>query len=234
MKKFKIVNLLFLFFSNSSFGQGLSEGKEVIRFGPNYFSIPGKPLPLNKYENLVEGSPYFNENWLLATIWVNGGSKYYNVPVKLNLHDHNLYFKDSAGTELISTSNINIVVLKNEFSNDSCIFYHYSVLGDGALNKKMEWLQVLHTGKNMLLKGFLKILTETKPYNATIPQQHIQTNKNYGIWVNGKMFWLEKLKDVTAILPTKSAIIENYIANNKLKGKTDADYIKLLKFIEGL
>ncbi len=232
MTNFKIFLISFVFLQNLV--AQTSSRHEVVRFFPGLFGLQNKPVDSSKYEYLVEGTPFFKETWQLANLTLNGGARCNNISVKLNLIDNEVHFIDSTGAALVAITPINIIAFKNDITNDSSLFYYYSVFGTNALNKKMEWLQILNKGKYVLVKGVDKQMTESLPYAASKPEQKIYTENFYGVWKENRMNWLVKFKDIISLFTENSAKIEAFIKVNSLKGKAEKDYVAVMNFIETL
>src|SRR5947207_14635388 len=89
------------FFSAAS-QKSIDVDKNVVNpTAPDFFMVVGgEPFVLTKFSRLVEGTPYFNSEWMMGNITLNGGRKYTGISVKLDLVDNEVHYQDNKGSEL--------------------------------------------------------------------------------------------------------------------------------------
>src|SRR5262245_41962896 len=77
--------------------------KQEVRAGDAefLFVVSGTPFINTKFVRVVQGSPYFRDQWMKGSVTVNGGKEYSNLKLKLELIDNEVHFTDSADRELI-------------------------------------------------------------------------------------------------------------------------------------
>lgn len=191
----------------------------------NPFLIGSQQVNTVKYSRLVEGSPFFWDDYHLATIGTKKGEKYAGVKVKLNLTDQELYYMDDKGKELVLTSPVDYVIMNNTTIPSTVQFEFFPKASEG---QPWGWLQLLAKGtKTMVYKKHLKTMEETTPYGSASKEQKILTNYQYYALNNGTWTRLKKMEDVAEINPEKKEEVLAIIKGNKLKWKDDKDWAKL-------
>lgn len=179
-------------------------------------SIGGEPVVMAKFTALVEGTPYFRDEWMNGTIVLEGGKEYKNIPIKLDLFHKEVHYKDEKGKEYIATTPIKEVVLSNGISNYR--FVHSSSFA-ASDDIKEGWYLWLHSGQASLYKYFDKKLEEAKPYGSATIEQKIKTSDSYLVYQNYLMMRIKKLKDAPDVLANKRKDIEEFL---KSRDKKDA------------
>src|SRR5215471_11473236 len=91
-----------IFFSQIASAQRVVDvGKQEVRAGDAefFFVVSGTPFINTKFVRVVQGSPYFRDQWLKGSVTVNGGKEYSNILFKLELIDNQVHFTDSTNRE---------------------------------------------------------------------------------------------------------------------------------------
>ena len=86
----------------------------------------------------------------------------------------------------------------------------------------------------MFYKKIKKTLSESKPFNSATTEQTINTTNQYLLVFNHFLTVVKKPKDIPAILTDKKAELDQYIGNNKLSGKTEADFSSVIAYYNSL
>lgn len=194
--------------------------------GADKFLVGAQQIRTQKYTRLVQGSPFYLDEYAPATIGVKNGDQYAGVSVKLNLADQELYFLTAEGKELVLTQPVDFVELNNATGSQKLQF-DFFVKQDDA-EKPWGWLQLLASGSSVkLYKRHVKVLDETTPYGSATVEQKIHANFHYYAWKNGEWTRLKKIEDVAEMEGVKKAEILDLIKKNKLKTKEDADWAQL-------
>jgi hypothetical protein len=193
-----------------------------------FHSIGGEPVVTAKFTRLVEGTPYFKDEWVNGTIITPGGKEYKDIPVKLDLYHNEVRYKDNKEKEFIANTPIReIVIGGNRFVHSSSF--------EGTSSVKAGWYQVLHSGTATLYKYYKKDLSETKPFNSAIYEQTIKTTPIYYIQYNNTLLEIKKLKDAPSILANHKAALEQFLNKNDKKGDTmDDRFVKLVEYYNSL
>ena len=101
-------------FCTTSFGQKAVDvnSANLNPMSPQFFNVvAGEPVVMVKFTKLVDGTPYFKDEWLRGNVIVNGGTQYAGIYLKLDLFDNEVHFKDVRGTEMIATTPIQKIIL---------------------------------------------------------------------------------------------------------------------------
>jgi hypothetical protein len=200
----------------------------------NFFRIvSGEPISLARYSKLVEGTPYFNKDWMSATLTMSKGKEYSNIPIKLNLLDNEVHYRDPKGVEMIAATPMKKIVLTDPVTSENYTFINARFLG-GADTNKDEWYQLLSEGNVSVVKQHTKKLYENTPFNSGVIEQTITTTPQYFVLNNNQLIQAKKLKDVPDIFPVKKAELLQYINDKKLNGKRDEDFVSVINYYNSL
>lgn len=200
--------------------------------GP-FFVLGGEPFSLVKYVKVVDGSPYFSEDWMPGVIVMPGGTRYDSLELKLDLLANEVHYKDPKGNELISTNDIRELWL-NDPANGAVYHFVHSSFFDPSMNMTRGWYEQLVAGNAWLFKRVVKQITESKPYSASTAEQRIHSVNQYFVMQDKTLAPLKSITAFPALFPAKQSLLEQYISANKLKGKSDKDYIILLNYYNSL
>jgi hypothetical protein len=222
-------------FCFSSSGQktvDVSSGN-VSPLSSSFFTVVGgEPVVNAKFAKLVEGSPYFKDDWMKGLVTINGDQEFAGVYLKLDLYDNQVHYKDQGGTELIATTIIKKLTLFDSTTQDVYNFINGRFII--ANNKLAGWYQTLAEGKVSLFKQYKKQLREDRPYGSATFEQSIFTSPHYFVLVNGDFKEVKKFKDLPDVLSDKKDLLSQYIKTNNLSGKTDEDFENVINYFNGL
>jgi hypothetical protein len=198
-----------------------------------FFVVGGQPFAAAKYVRVVSGSPYFNENWMKGKVALGNGRMYDSMRLKLDLIDHSLLYLGKDNNELIATQPVKGVTLADSITRQQYHFIHSSFL---SLDKNMfrGWYQILSSGKATLYKFIRKDIKENRPYGSATVEQSIETTDQYFLFYNSVFTRVKKIKDMPEILAGKKDEMKRYIDQQKLSGKSEEDYIKLVAYFNKL
>ena len=225
----------FFMLVHSCFGQRVVDVSKDVQLSPNmFYAVGGEPFVNVKFVNLVEGTPYFNEDWLKAVVVDKADHQYKDVSVKIDLVDNNVHYLDEKQKEMILTTPVKEVVLTNA-SGDNFKFVHSSSFEKSVNVSKEGWLLWLCTGQASLYKTFVKTLSETRPYGSATTEQRIQTTEKYLILYNNAFLEARKIKDVPSVLANKKKELEAFLKNNDDQNATmDDRFVKLIEYYNSL
>jgi hypothetical protein len=68
-----------------------------VDFNRDFFIVGGEPVVNTKYTKLVDGTPYFKEDFINALVIFADNRQQKNVPVKIDLYSNEVHFLDSKG-----------------------------------------------------------------------------------------------------------------------------------------
>ena len=226
---------IFSAFCFSSLGQkavDVSSGN-VSPLSSSFFTVVGgEPVVNAKFTKLVEGSPYFKDDWMKGMVTINGDQEFTGVYLRLDLYDNQVHYKDQGGTELVATTIVKKITLFDSVTQDVYTFINGSFII--ANNKLTGWYQALAEGKISLFKQYKKQLREDRPYGSATFEQSIFTSPHYFVLLNGDFKEVKKFKDLPNVLNDKKALLLQYIKINDLSGKTDEDFVNVINYFNGL
>ncbi len=198
------------------------------------YSVNGEPFSVTKFVKVVEGSPFFKEDWTKCSIILNSGKEYNEVPLRMNLLENKVHYQDNKGQEMIASSPVWQVMLTDSSTGITYSFVHSSYLGPGTNSQPNCWLLNLQTGHVGLYKQLYKSISESRPYGSATTEQRIKTVTRYFILKDNHFKPVRKWQDLSELLADRKSDIHEYISSNQLKGKSESDYISLVKFYNEL
>jgi hypothetical protein len=230
-----LFSFLFFFTPVLSFSQRVIDvNKQDVR-GANsniFFVVAGEPFVNAKFTRLVDGSPYFNDEWMKGFAMLDSTNRYSGM-VKLDLMENKVHFQDEKGNEMVATSKIRQLILVDTMKQVSFTFVHSSSIT--TADPKNGWYQLLaEIPSAKLYRQSVKSLQEIKPYNSATVEQYIRTADYYYVLYNGKLTSIKKIKDLADILVNKKQEILKYISDNKLNGRSENDFINVMVFYKSL
>jgi hypothetical protein len=201
----------------------------------SFFTVSGTPFVNEKYVRLVEGSPYFYDDWLSGSLVSVDGQEYKNLSLKLNLHSHEILYRDELGTETIATTQIAEVILTNA-SGNNFRFVHSSRLPQQTTNPlKTGWYLWLCSGTADLYKFYNKQMSESTPYGSATSEQKIKTKEKYLISYNNAFIEIGKLKEAPGIMANKKSELETFLKEKDDKNLSmDDRYAALVQYYNSL
>jgi len=182
-----------------------------------FFSVGGQPFVTAKFVNLVEGSPYFKDEWLQSQIVMPDGTQYRGVSVKLDLVDQELHYLNLKNAEMITTVPVKEVVIMDT-AGKTYGFVHSSFMPEAAKRLKPGWYLVLSNSGTPLYKMFTKVISENKPYGSATVEQRMRTSETYIVYSSSGYHEIKKMKDAASAFPEKKSELEAF-----LKSKDDKD-----------
>jgi len=201
----------------------------------SFFTVGGNPFVNDKYVKLVDGSPYFSNEWLKGMLVATTGQEYKNLYLKLNLHTNEVLYKDDKNAEMVSTTPVKEVVL-TDANGTNYRFIHSSALPQQESNPlKQGWYQWLASGTTGLYKFYNKTLSESTPYGSATIEQRIKTKEKYLINYNNAYMEISKIKDAPSILLNKKKEVESFIKQKDDKNTSlDDRFVALIQYYNSL
>lgn len=198
-----------------------------------FMVLGGEPISFARYVKVVEGSPFFSEDWMSGSLVLPEGKRYDSMHLKIDLITDEVHYQDKAGNPLIATSRIREIWLNETGTAKKYHFVHSSFIGSGTAAAS-GWHLLLAEGPAMLFKKPVKEIIETKPYGSATAEQRITTASRYFILYNNTFTPVKNLAAISELLSDQAAALQQFISSNKLKGKTDGDYISLVSYYNSL
>jgi hypothetical protein len=195
-------------------------------------SVGGEPISNTKFVRLVDGSPYFTDEWIKGSVFIDE-SEYRNIHLRLNILETSLEFQDSKGEVMVCTQPVKRVVLKDSAHAASYSFVHSRFLPSSS-EFRNTWLLELVSGNASLYRVFKKQINEVRPYGSATTEQHILTSYAYFLLQNNTFTRIKKTADIVDLLGNKKAELLNFIKTNNLSNKEEGDMIKLIAYYNSL
>lgn len=195
----------------------------------------GRPMYL-KNEYAVEGSPYFNEGYLIAEITSTAGKVYPNVQVKVNLAENEVLYLADDGKEMIATISIKKIRFIKFISKEGIADKVLESFGQPMNTPKNPVYDVLEAGKASLLKQIRVTFQDNRRFNEASVTRTFQRSEIYHILLpDGKIQKLGSGKDdMVALLQDKKAEVSAFIDEKRLKCRNVEDYRKVITYYNSL
>ena len=195
-----------------------------------YFNMGGEPVVKAKFIRLVEGSPFYVDQWQKSTVITPQGKVMKDVQVKLDLMDGHVHYLDAKGTEYIATTQVKEIILNDSVNNKD--FRFLSSFGLPLL--KAGWYVPLVEGTASLYKIFDKTLREDKPYGSALTEQKIVTKEKYVIVYNNQAFYLKNDKEVPSVLADKKVDVESFLKDQNKKQSLQEKLVETVRYYNTL
>jgi hypothetical protein len=192
-------------------------------------AVNGEPIVFAKFVQLVDGSPYFRDDWMKGNVVMNGAEKQYGgILLKLDLYQNEVHYQTLSGVEMIAVTPIQRVILFDTAAQQIFNFVNGQFI---AANSPVRgWYLLLTEGNATLFKQIQKHLTERRPYNSATTEQSISNSNHYYVLYKGTFTEAKKLRDLPDLLPEKKSEISDYLKSNNLSGKSDSDFEKVINY----
>jgi len=210
--------------------QVVNVDKDEYNAGNFYFNMGGEPVVKAKFVRLVEGTPFYVDEWQKSTIITPQGKPIKDIQVKLDLLDGKFHYLDAKGTEYIASTQVREIVFNDSVNNKDFRFissFSLPLLKEG-------WYVPLVQGKASLYKIFDKTLREDKPYGSALTEQKIITKEKFVMVYNNQAFYLKSDKEVPAILTDKKEEIEAFHKGQNKKQPLQEKLVETVKYFNTL
>jgi len=196
----------------------------------HFYVVGGNPVNTAKYVKIVSGSPYFSENKMPGSLEAPDGGVVKGLMLRLDLVENLVLYSIGDGEELSATSPVSKVQLTDTALGKSYSFVHSSTIPVTDPAVEHGWYQVLLSGTASLYKKITKRINESRPYNSATYEQSIQSVSTYFILSKKSFTRLKKITAIPGLLSDKKETLAAYLKTNRFSGKTDDDYINLVRF----
>jgi hypothetical protein len=226
-------SLFILSGSMASFSQSVNTGmnasaSDILSRDPGFMTTNPHTYNNVKYLDIASGTPYFKDEWMQGSLVIAGAPKLGGLLLKIDMVEGKVHFFDK-GVELEAAGNINEAFMTDSVTGEAYHFVHSSAIINDAVKPDLGWYQVLQEGKAVFYKRYKKELTETKPdYGSSVTHGKIVTDIEYYVLCNNRLQRVKKLNDLFIVFFDKKAEIEDYINKNNIKGKSEADFIRII------
>lgn len=220
--------LLFCFFTVFILGAICAQtGGPVTRgsglFLRNYFTTPFEVK--SKYAG-IEGSPFIDEEWMLARIYTDSLNYFDSVKIRINAFENTIHFLDEASTEYQATSLFYKIIFFDKASR-----LYGSEYRSGYYNEPHVYYQVLDNGPKACLLLRLKVDKFITKAMFEESKTVFQPAKEFVISMNNRIS--RYLKDCASVdeIAAPDKDISQFIKNNALKCNKEADLRRIVHYI---
>lgn len=183
-------------------------------------------LPAN-----VQGSPYVNEEFVIGKVFINEDKPYTGL-LRYNAYNDGIEMKTENGV---------ITLLKREYLKaqiDGKLYLIENYKTENGTIRKTYFVE-LNEGKARLLLNQRKKFVEAKPARSTYSKDQppkFEDETSYYLITEGKAAVKTKLKsnDVLAAFADHQKELQDFVKQNKLKLKNEAEVIQLLAYYNSL
>ncbi|HAC26070.1 MAG TPA: hypothetical protein DCE81_14255 [Cytophagales bacterium] len=181
-----------------------------------------------------DGSPFSYEEWMPAAIHLSNGKVLENVLVRLNLVAQEIHYMSEAyGKEMVAYGGTVKELFVAEPRDNQMITRKYSFKKlDGTKSYLCEHLV---EGKATLLRSTVKRELTDKAYNSATVNIIFQEDTDYYVQTDAGFAKVNKRKsNLAELLPGKSAELQAFIAQKKLKLKSEEQMAELVTYYNSL
>lgn len=209
-------------------GRPQHQATTVSVYGPD---ASNKKIPLSR----IKGSPFWKEEWQLASLYDNNAQRINIVPVRLNLATNELHFMWKE-QELVAGDNtkINLIVFHNNNDSSSIGTMFIKNIPDLVLNKKPlnGFVMVMNSGNCQLLKHTSRRVYPAEDSLFGTQKRYLFRDENFYFLKTGDK--VERIKRLNsehflAHIP-EAASYKDWINQNDLSFKTEEDLVLFLNY----
>jgi hypothetical protein len=197
---------------------------------PIHDPLTQKPYNIDKYAG-VNGSPFFFDNWMRATIVTTKGP-YELAQVKFDAYDNILQFNQNEDLFEVSDKIVSFQFFAKTDDKNPTYYFEKGFTGNGL--KSDQFVLVLAKGTISFIRAESKAVTDVNQINVGL----IKTFTNVTRWylVKGNIAQLVRLNktEILPLLADKAEQIQSYINSQSLSLKKEDDFIKLIKYYNSL
>ncbi|WP_231464072.1 hypothetical protein [Pedobacter sp. Leaf132] len=214
-------NLLFLFIFLSS---GAMAQYEILPFG----DVIRTPIKEKKYTD-VEGTPYLIDKWSKGKVTLINGKHYQYDSLKYNLMDDKLIFVDAGKMMYFAEPVAKFELMDSKSGN--YLKYKNGLPAIDALSNT-SYFQIINDNKAGLYKRINKSITESKQYGSAVVIKAFHTTSSYYSLKNGIFSKIvPNKKSILALFDDKENQFDEYLKNQKVDFKNDADLDKIFTYL---
>jgi len=182
----------------------------------------------------IKGSPFWNDDWRLATLYGSTSSDRWLKKIKLNLVTGQIHYQDKDSNELVINEGLvsKIVFHKGDDVNTSDAVFLYTS-DDIILNrgKTSAFIQSLNEGNYQLLKFIKRSFATGDSLFGTLKRYYFTNNVKYYFLAGRKVQPLKKLNEdnILFFVPNSSSYRE-WISQNKIDFRKEGGVIQFLNY----
>lgn len=197
----------------------------------NSYLAPGIPW------SRVTGSPFWNDNWRLASLYDKNDKVIATLPVKLNLNTSSVHYIHQNNEELsLDPEEIRKVVFhKDNQLGKEVIFKSFIPYLYFREKKNNDYLEVMNQGMASLLVYRQKLITSGDSASPGHQRYFYSKEVSYFIALNGKVERLKKTgkEQVFMFLPGANTL-DRWVNENNLNLKKEEDIVKFIDYYNSI
>jgi len=194
-----------------------------------FAEVQGTQLREIKYED-VTGSPYLFDYWVKGKVTTKSGKHYADMPLKYNVMDDKLIFKNENGNLMYFAEPVTAFELLNPDLNISDKYINGLPAVDHFNNA--SYFEVIFSGPTSLFKKTNKKIVESKQYGSAVTNKTFNTTNGYFILKDGNFAKITPTKKtILALFPSKEQELNEYLKKEKFDLKNDSDLKKLFEYL---
>jgi hypothetical protein len=198
---------------------------DLNQLGEGYYLV-NKPSQSKQ----IDGSPYYNDNWLPAVVKIKGKGECYTDSLKYNIFTNSLLFSYKKIEYYVENSN-DVVY----FTIGDTKFINFACAEDGS----QYFFEVICDGERLkLVRKYNCTIVEGKPSDGINPARNDKFAKDYRYFTifkyqPAKQFRMRKSNLVELMADHHDEIVR-YIKDNRLKMKRQEDFVKVFAYYNTL
>jgi hypothetical protein len=182
-------------------------------------------------EYIIEGSPYFKDDFIKGTIFWKKGGSYQGLDMRYNIYADQIEFKNQDSVFAINPD----IGIKNVVIGEyTLVINNYDVRGIPALTYFLR----LDSGKATLMAKMqvnFRERQEEKPIEGAKPPKYIRMPDVYYFKIgNGSSIKIQSIKRMIEELPDHREEMDQFAKDNKISANKPKELIKFFRFYNSL
>lgn len=179
----------------------------------------------------VKGSPFLQDSWQKAYLYLNGGGKVYVEKMKLNGYTGELHYIDEKGAELAPVEgSVTSVALLNA-KDTTQVVRIYEAFADPSKKNQMLFYEVHNKGTFQIVSRLEKfVFTENYDPLKGKTEQYFKVNTLYGIATKGILAPITEIS-YASVINAHPSLLQKAASVKKAKLRSINDVVLFLKEI---
>lgn len=197
------------------------------------YNIRGRPI-VNKDNDNIEGSPLLSNEWSKGTVYFRDGGIAKDIDIKFNLEKNELYFNRSGELFLFNDPVLSFRILLQAEGNTGELLFRSGYPVNGRFSKETLYEVIADGPKFQLVNFRFSYPSDIYVYGSTGSKKKFTPSEEIYVYdvAFGKMTKVKRSESsVSDALPDLKAKINQLIATNKLKLKSNDDLKKLFDLL---
>jgi hypothetical protein len=187
--------------------------------------VTGRVFKADKY-SAIRGTPFLFDKWLPGSASSERGT-YHNMQLKLDAYDNVVYFNKNDEPYEFQEKIVSFTLV-----DPDTMYYRKGITGPGL--KPEQFVRVLVEGKLGAYKSDIKMVSEMSEINSGMVKTFTGSTRYY-ISKDGKIELVKLNKsDIFEFIKDKEDKVKEYIDQQKISTKKEADFVNILKYYNSL